>query len=102
MDWTQASLFELIALNLGVVVILLFVAVVIGGIFYAIGCCVMDRIRRIKRKRKTTEALRCEVCEHNVEDGNFRRCERFGVSITCAPVLVPGCSWGVEVKAVER
>lgn len=99
MDWTQASVFEQAVFASGLLAIGLLSMAVISVILYTVGCWVVDRFRRIKRKRKTTAALKCEICEYNVEDENCRRCERFGLNISTAPVRIPGCSWGKERKA---
>ena len=102
MDWSQASTFELTVFGVGILMILVAVAILIVMISSAVWNGLEKAVRRHRRKKKTTAALRCDECEHNVEDGNFRRCEKFGVNISFAPVLYPGCSWGIEKETVER
>ena len=102
MDWAQASPMEQIWVGLGIIVWLLLVLGTVAVVLYVVGHSAMDAYRRVRRKRKTTAVLKCEACEFNVEDGNLRRCERFGQSISCAPVRELGCSWGMEKKAVKR
>ena len=99
MDWTQASYVEIIAVSLGFAVILAFAAFCVVMLVTFAYDFMKARVTRIKRLKKTTRALRCDVCVHNVyDDRNFRKCEKFGCSISFAPVICPGCSWGTERK----
>jgi len=101
MDWSQASIFELTVFGAGILMILVAAAILTVTILSAVWNVLKNAVRRHRRKKKTTAALRCNVCQYNVEDGNFRRCEQFGVNISCAPVIYPGCSWGREKKAMK-
>lgn len=96
MDWSQASFVEIIAAALGFTVILALAAFSVVMLVTFVYDLMKARVARLKRLKKTTRALRCDVCIHNVRDGNFRKCEKFGCSITFAPVSCPGCSWGTE------
>lgn len=98
MDWTQASFVEIVAVAIGFAVILAFAAFSVIMLVAFAYDFMKARVARIKRLKKTTRALRCAVCIHNVRDGNFRKCEKFGCSISFAPVICPGCSWGTERK----
>lgn len=100
MDWTQASFVEIIAVALGFAVILALAAFSVVMLVTFVYDFMKARVARLKRLKKTTRALRCDVCIHNVRDGNFRKCEKFGCSISFAPVSCPGCSWGTERKEV--
>ena len=102
MDWSQASVFELMVFGIGISMVLAIIAILAVMIFSVVWNGLKNAIRRHRRKKKTTVALSCGACQYNVEDGNFRRCEQFGVNISCAPVIYPGCSWGIEKKAVGR
>ncbi len=93
MDWTQATMFERVAVSTGVLVM----GLLCLALIYAIGCLAANWLRRAKRKRKTTRALKCELCE-NAVDG---RCELFGMDVMHAPVRIPGCSWGTERKVTR-
>lgn len=99
MDWSQASSVEVIAVSLGFGVILAFAALVVVMLVTFAYNFMKASVARLKRLKKTTRALRCDVCIHNVyDDRNFRKCEKFGCSISFAPVSCPGCSWGTERK----
>ena len=102
MDWSQASTFESFVFGIGVMTCLVGITLLLAVIFSGLRAAIKSAVGRCKRKRKTTVAFRCDKCQHNVEDGNFRRCEQFGMNISCAPVLYPGCSWGIEKEAVKR
>ena len=98
MDWTQASGIEWFVFSFGALMLLMLVGLCVAVILFFIGSFVVQKIERFKRLKKTTRALRCDVCIHNVYDRNFRKCEKFGCSISFAPVICPGCSWGTERK----
>ena len=102
MDWTQATFIEQIWVCLGFVASLVFGVIILGGILYMAIIGIAEGFRYFKRRRKTTPALKCMLCAYNVEDGDFRRCERFDLNITNAPVRVPGCSWGIDKEKVKR
>ena len=100
MDWTQASWIEVFIFNLGMLFIGLICMLVIGAVLVFVYDFARDRIAHIRQMKQTTRALRCDACDFNVEgvgDG-ARKCERFGHSITGAPVRRPGCSWGMRWK----
>lgn len=94
MDWTQASLFETLVFNVGILVIGLLAILVVGTFLWCLYCFASDEAERIRRRKKTTRALWCGKCCNNV-DG---KCKRFGLVIANAPVQRPGCSWGLERK----
>lgn len=100
MDWTQASQLELIVFGEGVLTTCLLLVGIIGALAWCVYSFSMEKIAHIKRRRMTTRALRCDACDFNVEGEveGTRRCERFGHSITGAPVRRPGCSWGMRWK----
>lgn len=98
MDWTQASFVEIIAVALGFAFMLAFAVFGVVMLVTFAYDFMKVRVARLKRLKKTTRALRCDACIHNVCDGNFRKCEKFGYSISFAPVSCPGCSWGTERK----
>lgn len=98
MDWTQASTLELIVFGEGIFATCLLLVGVIGALAWCVYDFTREKVAHIKRRRMTTRALRCAVCIHNVRDGYFRKCEKFGCSISFAPVSCPGCSWGTERK----
>lgn len=100
MDWTQASQLELIVFGEGVFATCLLLVGIVGALAWCVYAIAREKVAHIKRRRMTTRALRCDVCDFNVEgvgDG-ARKCERFGHSITGAPVRRPGCSWGMRWK----
>lgn len=96
MDWTQASWFETSSFAVGALVLFLLAVLVISTVLYCAYAFARKKITRIMRLKKTTRALRCEVCEHEIENDGLKRCDRFDVSITFAPVMNPGCTWGIE------
>jgi hypothetical protein len=97
MDWSQASQLELIVFGEGILITCLLLVGIIGALAWCVYDFTKEKVARIKRLKKTTRALRCDVCIHNVYDNrNFRECEKFGCSISFAPVICPGCSWGIE------
>ena len=98
MDWSQASWFECSVFGLGILSLCIMTAALAWVLFYCFHDFAKRKLARFKRIKKTTRALRCEICVYNVYDRNIRRCKRYGQSISGAPVVIPGCSWGVEKK----
>lgn len=100
MDWTQASQLELIVFGEGVLTTFLLLVGIVSALAWCVYCLAREKVAHIKQRRMTTRALRCDVCDFNVEGEveGARRCERFGHSITGAPVRRPGCSWGMRWK----
>lgn len=99
MDWSQASDLEYVVFVLGIITICIMTIALVWVLFYCFHDFAKRKLARFKRIKKTTRALRCEICVYNVEDdGGLRRCERYDQSISGAPVVIPGCSWGLEKK----
>lgn len=102
MDWAQATPIEQFWFIFGAIVSIVFGVIILGGILYMAIIGIAEGYRHFKRKRKTTPALKCELCHYNVEGENSRWCERFDLNITNAPVRNPGCSWGIDKERIKR
>lgn len=99
MDWSQASDLEYAVFGLGIITICIMTIALVWVLFLCLYNFANQKLARFKRMKKTTRALKCEVCVYNVKgDGSLRRCKRYDQSISGAPVVIPGCSWGVEKK----
>lgn len=96
MDWTQASWFEVSAMGVGVLTLLVIATLFIGSVLWAAYDFAKSKIAQTKRKRNHTYALRCDACAYNVKsDGGVGVCGKFNHSIS-GSVYKPGCTWGMR------